>query len=499
MKNILEYLERTARRLPYSEAFTDGSFSMNFQEVYNQARGVGSALYRAGIYRRPVVVLMDKHPRAITAFLGVIYGGNYYVSLDARMPRQRLQRILGTLEPGAMIYDETNASLARELEFRGERFAYEKLAFGSIHEEELRRIREKQLDTDPIYIVFTSGSTGDPKGVVGCHRGVIDYIQQLCPVLGVDETTVFGNQAPLHVDACLKEILPTLKCGAKTVLIPKENFLFPVKLVEFLNEHKINTLCWVVSALTFLSSLGTFDKVRPKYLRTVAFASEVFPIRQFQIWRKTLPETRFFNLYGPTETTGICCYYQVDRDFSEGETIPVGRPFPNTEILLLTQADTLAGPGEPGEICIRGSRLTLGYYGDPERTAAAFPQNPLNRLYPERIYRTGDLGKYNERGELVFLGRKDNQIKHMGHRIELGEIEAAAAWHRNVQSACCLYDKEQCRLTLYYVGGAEQRDVAVWLKEKLPRYMMPHTIVKIAAMPLTPNGKIDRRGLGALG
>ena len=162
-----------------------------------------------------------------------------------------------------------------------------------------------------------------------------------------------------------------------------------VKLVEFLNEHKINTVCWVVSALTMISSMKTFDKVVPEYLHTIAFGSEVFPIRQFNLWRKTLPNARFINLYGPTEATGMSCYYEVDREFDETDVIPIGRPFKNTEILLLDKEDRVPLEGEPGEICIRGTAVTLGYYNNQEKTDEVFVQNPLNHSYHELIYRTG--------------------------------------------------------------------------------------------------------------
>ena len=327
---------------------------------------------------------------------------------------------------------------------------------------------------------------------MGCHRSVIDYIENLVPVLGCDRNTIFGNQTPLYFDACLKEIIPTLKFGATTYLIPKKLFLFPIKLVDYLNEYRINTLCWVVSALTMVSSLGALQKRVPVYVRTIAFASEVFPIRQLNLWRKMLPQTRFLNLYGPTETTGICCYYEVDREFSEEERLPIGKPFPNTGILLL---DEKGEPAKEGEICIRGTRLTLGYYRDQERTAAAFTQNPLNTLYEEKIYRTGDIGTYNDRGELVFLSRKDHQIKHMGHRIELGEIEIAAAAEPRVRSACCTYDNEKQRLILHYVGDIAPAELAACLKGKLPRYMLPGSLRQLGFMPLTPNGKIDRKRL----
>jgi len=495
MKNILQYLETTVRVVPDKAAVFDEETALSFRQLYDQARGIGSWLSREGLYRKPVVVFLKRSPRTIAAFLGAVYGGCFYVPLDAEMPRARIDLILKTLEPGILLYDESTRSLAGGLNWAGKLVSYEDAAFGVIDEAALLDIRQRQLDIDPVYIVFTSGSTGVPKGVVGCHRAVIDYIENLCPVLKFDADTVFGNQSPLYFDACLKEILPTLKFGASTCLIPRRLFLFPMQLVEFLNEHKINTLCWVVSALTMISSLRTFERIRPQCLRLVAFASEVFPSRQLNLWRRNVPEARFVNLYGPTETTGICCYYEVDRELSEKEVLPVGRPFPNTQILLLDENDREPEPGQQGEICIRGSRLTLGYYRDPEHTAAAFVQNPLNRDYPERIYRTGDLGKFNEAGELIFLGRKDQQIKHMGHRIELGEIEAVVAMHPGIRQCCCIHDPEKKRLILCYAGTVPTGDLAVYIKSRLPRYMIPNQLRKMASLPQTPNGKLHRSAL----
>ncbi len=495
MTNILEYLEQTVTRLPDKVAFANEADSLTFRQTFCQARAIGSFLGKKGYYKRPVSVFMKKHPKTIAAFFGAVYGGNYYIPLDDEMPRHRIELILGSLDEGAMICDEDTYLLAKEFDFKGEIFKYEDICHTETDEQLLGEIRAKQLDIDPIYIVFTSGSTGVPKGVMACHRSVIDYIEELCKVLKFNEDSVFGNQTPLYFDACLKEIIPTLKYGATTYLIPKQLFMFPIKLVEFLNEYKINTLCWVVSALTMISAFRTFDKVVPRYLHTIAFASEVFPIKQFNIWKAHLPNARFINLYGPTETTGICCYYEVDREFSEEETLPIGRPFSNTEILLLTDEGTLAKAGEQGEICIRGTRLTLGYYKNPEKTAEAFVQNPLNSLYPELIYKTGDLGKLNDRGELTFMSRKDYQIKHMGHRIELGEIEVIVNMHDQVSTACCIFDNEKKKIVLYYVGEAPSGEIAAYVKEKLPRYMVPNKIEQLEAMPFTPNGKIDRKGL----
>lgn len=490
--NILEYLEKTVVRCPDKVAFANEDTMLTFSQVYAQARSIGTQLHREGFYKRPVVVFMRKHPTTLAAFFGAIYAGCYYVPLDDEMPRHRIELIFKTLEPGALICDETTQAMAQELNYQGKVFRYEELAQGEADEEALAEIRRQQLDIDPIYIVFTSGSTGVPKGVMACHRSVIDYVEHLCDVLKFDETTVFGNQTPLYFDAYLKEVIPTLKYGATTVLIPKQLFMFPIKLVEFLNEHKINTLCWVVSALTMISSFRTFETVRPEYLRTIAFASEVFPIKQFNLWRQALPNARFINLYGPTETTGICCYYEVDREFSQEETLPIGGPFRNTQIILLDENNKVPPVGQQGEICVRGTRLTLGYYCNPEKTAEAFVQNPLNNLYPELIYRTGDLGRVNARGELEFAGRKDYQIKHMGHRIELGEIEVIVNMHPQVRSACCIFDNEKKKIVLYYTGDLSVTELTGYIKEKLPRYMIPNVTKQLESLPLTPNGKIDR-------
>lgn len=412
--------------------------------------------------------------------------------IDEEMPASRIQLILENVQARVLICDGLTREIAEKFDFDGKIVLYDEISETAVDDDALEQIRRRAIDTDPIYIVFTSGSTGVPKGVAACHRSVIDYIEQLSEVLEFDENTVFGNQTPLYFDACLKELYPTLKFGATTYLIPRELFMLPVKLVEFLNEHGINTLCWVVSALTMISAFGTFQTVIPKYLRTVAFGSEVFPIKQFAAWRAVLPQAKFVNLYGPTEGTGMCCYYKVEREFASDEAIPIGGPFPNTEILLLNDQNQRAEQGETGEICIRGTSLTLGYYNNFEKTHEVFVQNPLNTAYPELIYRTGDLGRYNERGELIFVSRKDYQIKHMGHRIELGEIEVSANMVEGVRLSGCIYDQTKAKIVLYYVGTIEERELATALRDKLPRYMIPNRMIRLEQMPLTANGKIDR-------
>lgn len=495
--NILEYLEDTVARVPDKIAFSDGTDSLTFGELHSGAMAGGSMLCRLGCSREPIMVIMDKHPNEMVAFLSVLYAGCFYVPIDAEMPSKRISLIADTLKPRYVICDDRNHALASSIN-GAISVTYQELISGVIDDVALRDVRSRQIDTDAIYVVFTSGSTGIPKGVVACHRSVIDYTETLSEALHFNETNVFGNQTPLYFDAPLKEIMPTLKFGATTYFIPKKLFMFPIKLVEYLNEHKINTVCWVVSALTMISTFGIFDKLKPEYLTTVAFGSEVFPLKQFNIWREALPNAEFYNLYGPTEATGMSCFWHANRKLGEDEPIPIGRPFRNTRVLLINEFGKEAENGQSGEIYICGTCVTLGYYANINKTIEAFVQNPLHSNYRDIVYKTGDIGRYNEYGELVFVSRRDYQIKHMGHRIELGEIEAAGDQVDGVDRACCIYDSDKKKIRMFYMGKIDERDLATYLKDYLPRYMLPATVLRLDKLPLTPNGKLDRQALAHL-
>ena len=493
--HVLDYLEETAKRVPDKPAFLDDEVCYTFRQLRDHMNSVASVLIRKGYEKEPVLLYLRKSPREIVSFFGTIAAGCFYVPIDEEMPAARIRLIIENCRPRVMICQRELEEQAQALGFDGETLWYEEIYEAPAQEELVEQRRAQAIDTDPLYLVFTSGSTGVPKGVAACHRSVLDYVEQLSETLGFDEETVFGNQTPLYFDACLKELYPTIKFGATTYLIPRELFSFPVRLVEYLNDKKINTLCWVVSALTMISAFRTFDTVRPEHLRLIAFGSEVFPPRQLRMWREAVPGARFFNLYGPTEGTGMCCYYPVKRDFADDEVIPIGRPFKNTEILLLKEDGTRAADGEEGEICLRGTCVTLGYYNNPEKTSEAFVQNPLQKAYPEIIYRTGDIGKKNADGDLVFVSRRDFQIKHMGHRIELGEIEVSADAVEGVKMSGCIYDQAKGRIVLYYVGDLDTAQLIGALKDRLPRYMLPNRVNRLEQMPFTPNGKIDRKAL----
>ena len=345
-----------------------------------------------------------------------------------------------------------------------------------------------------LYVLFTSGSTGIPKGVCITHEGVIDYIDCVTEIFQFSSKDSFGNQAPFYFDNSILDIYCSLKAGATLYIIPQDLFSQPVLLLEHLRKNQINTIFWVPSALIVVSKLKALRNVDLNgILKRVLFCGEVMPNKQLNIWRKFLPDVVFANLYGPTEITDACTYYIVDREFADDEPLPIGVPMKNTDILVLDEKKRLVTEkGKVGELCVRGIGVARGYFRNSEKTMEAFVQNPLNSDYEEKIYCTGDLVQYNNYNELVYLSRKDFQIKHKGHRIELGEIETAASSLSGVAACCCLYDDKHNRIVLFLDQELKCDEVNDKLKEMLPKYMLPGKVIFMESMPINANGKIDR-------
>ena len=292
----------------------------------------------------------------------------------------------------------------------------------------------------------------------------------------------------------VSDVFSTVYAGGELNIIPKALFSFPMKLIEFLNTRRVNTIYWVPSALCIIANWRALDYGELKYVKKVLFAGEVMPVKQLNYWISKLEGAMFANLFGPTETTDICTYYIVDRKFEDGETLPIGRACDNCDVFVVKEDGTKAKKGEEGELYARGSFLAMGYYNNPEKTAAAFVQNPLNTAYPETVYKTGDLVKYNEKGELIYISRIDFQIKHMGYRIELGEIEAAANALGYVTACAAVYDSDRDKIILAYEGKKrESAEILSDLRLRLPEYMTPQIVKRIKAMPHNANGKVDRK------
>ena len=494
IRNILDYLEQSARHYPDKIAFADEMSTCTYKELWETARSVGTKLANYVPPRSPVPVFMEKRVETIYAFLGAVYAGCFYVLLDPKLPSERLKQILQTLQSEVLVLHPDYEKQFKALEYEGNVVNI----LEALQEEEdavlLETIREQRLDIDPLYAIFTSGSTGIPKGVLVSHRSVIDFMEEFVDIFGITDKDVIGNQAPFDFDVSVKDIYSTLKTGATMQIIPKKMFSFPTKLLDYLDEREITTLIWAVSALCIVTTLKGLEYKVPQKVNKIIFSGEVMPIKHLNEWKKYLPDALYANVYGPTEITCNCTYYIVDREFQPGESLPIGQPFPNEKVFLLDEGNQLVREaGKKGEICVSGTALSLGYYRNPEQTEKVFVQNPLNEKYLERIYRTGDMAYYGHDGYLYFASRKDFQIKHMGHRIELGEIELAMEMAEGIRRACCTYDEPENKIIAFYEGEAEKRQIVRALGKKLPAYMIPNVWVKMDRLPITKNGKIDRK------
>lgn len=498
INSVAYWLDRTAERFPKKTAFVDKEHHYSFDEVRKQALSIACHIRRVlpdGKY--PIIVYMDKSADMLIAYLGIMYSGNFYSPISADMPVPRAEKILDTLKPAMAIV--SRKSREGFLRFRGTDHFIETLVLEDIIGEKadepfVREYTDRIIDTDLLYVLFTSGSTGDPKGVAITHRGVIDYIDWVTETFDINESDSFGNQAPFYFDNSILDIYSTLKTGATLYIIPEELFAQPVRLLEYLAYNEITTIFWVPSALIMVSKLKAFRNVDvSQTLKRVLFCGEVMPNKQLNIWRSYLPDMLYANLYGPTEITDACTYYIVDREFADDEPLPIGNAMRNTEIMVLDEQDKLVlEPDKIGELCVRGTSLAVGYYNNPAKTAAVFVQNPLQTAYEERIYRTGDLVKYNKFHEIIYLSRKDFQIKHLGHRIELGEIETAVSSLDGVSACCCLYDEAKSKIVLFLENSFSKTEINERLSKLIPEYMLPGKVVCIDRLPLNANGKIDR-------
>ena len=502
MKNtVLTFLADRLKCHADKTAIVDGEKRISFQEMDIAAKRLGCQITkRSHSVRQPVAVLLPKSAESIVAFIGILYSGNFYVPLDESLPVARIKTILENLEPQFIIASPTEQELLIELGYSSKQLIFIADAYNEaipVDETGLTATLAAVIDTDPVYTIYTSGSTGIPKGVVVAHRGVIDYIDWAVECFDIDSTVIIGNQSPFYFDNSTLDIYLMLATGATLMIIPKQLFAYPLRLMEYVESNSINFIFWVPSVMIQVANLRILENMSRSPLTRILFAGEVMPNKHLNYWRKFIPQALYANLYGPTEITVDCTYYIVERAFGDRDPLPIGIPCRNSDVLVLNRENRLVEGAESGELCVRGSSLALGYWNDQLKTAAVFVQNPLQDKYPERIYRTGDLVAYNAFKEIIFLGRKDNQIKHMGYRIELGEIETNVLGLAEIHNACVIYDKERSEIILFYQADEKisSNDIRRQLAKILPKYMIPTKMHLVKALPVNANGKIDRGAL----
>ncbi|MFZ4520732.1 MAG: amino acid adenylation domain-containing protein [Bacteroidales bacterium] len=503
-KNIIEYFEKTVRLYPERIALIDGQKSITFSQLNNLIKSLAINIINAieGNCNKPVGIYLPKSIGSVVADLAVIYSSNLYMNLDIKSPDTRIGNVLELIKPSLIITDQSHLDKLSDIysgceilnldEAKAPQVIDEHILFGRI---------EKLVDTDPLCIINTSGSTGTPKGVVLNHKSFIDFTEWAIETLKIGDEEIVGSLSPLVFDIYSFELCMLMAKGSTLVLIQDALSAFPAAILKLMQETHVSFIFWVPTIMVNVANMDLLNKMPLPDLKTVWFAGEVFPTKQFNYWKNLLPEAKFVNLYGPIEITLDCTYFIVDRPLKDEEPIPIGFPCRNTDILILNEHNQPAVINEEGELCVRGTSLAMGYYNNPEKTAAAFVQNPLNSAYPEIIYRTGDLVFMNDRNEIIFKGRKDTLIKHLGYRIELGEIEHVIInTLKLVENGCVVYNFSKKEIILYYEARQEipVAEIRKTISSAFPKYMIPGNYIRMEELPRNTNGKIDRLKLNSM-
>jgi amino acid adenylation domain-containing protein len=521
-ETLPEWVTLQAQQRPQATAVVLNDQRLSYGLLEARSNQLARALQHAGCQRGDrVCLLMPKSPLAIVGIIGIYKAGCVYVPLDPTSPATRLSKIIEACESRCILAAGTAGPVLEDL-LRQEWFPTG-LGIGWLDAKQESRIRQvvdftlddvDNFSTQPLeqlgrgedaaHILFTSGSTGVPKGVVITHANVIRFIEWAIRYFGIDSADRLSGHPPLHFDLSFFDIFGSFAAGAELHLVPAEATLLPNKLAEWMRRSQLTQWFSVPSALQYLAK---FDVVQPNdfpALKRLLWCGEVLPTRALMYWMRRLPHARFTNLYGPTETTIASSYYTLPScPEDDRAAIPIGRACTGEELLVLDDALQAVARGEVGELYIRGVGLSPGYWNEPDKTQQVFLPAPRGTDPSDRLYRTGDLARIGDDGLVYFLGRTDSQIKSRGYRIELGEIEAALNAMDSL-SECAVVaiasnGFDGASICCAYVAA---RDIQVTparlridLEKVLPRYMLPSHWMAFSELPKNANGKIDRRRL----
>ena len=513
-------LSEAARRHPAKTAVECAGKSLTYGELEERANRLAHLLRKEGV--RPadrVGIYLGKSIETVLGIFAILKAGAAYVPIDPQAPARRLGLILqncGTRHLLTTAPKLTSASAGRSdlwgvecvvlmddnvpvLPESSPPVRWRRCADSA--QEPARLPDNPAIETDLAYILYTSGSTGMPKGVMITHRNALTFIDWASECFSVSSEDRLSNHAPFHFDLSIFDLFVSVKVGATVHLIPESIAFFPADLVRFIETNQITVWYSVPSVLTLLVLHGKLAPGRLPHLRAVLFAGEVFPSKYLRLLMPALPEARFYNLYGPTETN-VCTYYEVEHPPADDVPIPIGKACANTEVFALNEQRQRAGAGEEGMLYARGPCVMKGYWGMPQKTEEAVFAWPDASDHSERIYRTGDLVILGEDGNYRFLGRRDHMIKSRGYRIELGEIETALYSFPGVHEAVVVPIPDEqighrLRAAVVMAAGSapSAAEVARHCARRIPKYMVPESIEFRASLPKTSTGKIDRQHL----
>ncbi len=522
MVYLLQHLlVNSARRYPDKEAVVFQDQQITYRELDRVTNQLANVLRKNGVRRGDRVgIYLNKSIPAIVSILGTLKAGAVYVPLDPRAPAERISYIMENCGIRCLLTSSQKMSLvAKMLSGRPQPeriiltddsplpagLPLENLVSWETVQEapDLLEDENPVIETDLAYILYTSGSTGVPKGVMITHLNAFTFLKWVQATFHITPDDCLSNHAPLHFDLSILDVFGALNAGATLVLVPEVISTFPIRLADWIEENRISIWYSVPSVLTMLVLHGELERHRFPALRTILFAGEVFPTKYLRRLMELIPQAEYYNLYGPTETN-VITYYKVEP-IAPGQTkpIPIGKACSNMEVFALTeQGQVVSHPGEEGELYARGSCVAKGYWGDPEKTSKHFITNPLQSNFPEIVYRTGDIVTLDKNGNYIYKGRRDHMIKSRGYRIELGEIETALYSHSGVKEAAVVAVPDDLighRIYAYIVPHDGNQLTAAELRlfcgQKLPSYMIPEKFQFRISLPKTSTGKIDKKAL----
>jgi amino acid adenylation domain-containing protein len=516
---LQQLVEQASVTAPDGPAVVDGSHSLTYRELEDRANQVAHLLIGLGVERGDRVALyLDKSIGSVVGIYGVLKAGAAYVPLDPHAPAARLGYVAGNCGARWVVSAAAKAGEWAQLIAAGAPFEHvivmddasaapiedagvEVHASTEIDAKPVSVPRVRSIDADLAYILYTSGSTGVPKGVMLSHRNAVAFVDWAVRTFEVGTEDRLSSHAPLHFDLSVFDLFAAAMAGAAVVLVPAEVSTFPRLAVRFIEAQRISIWYSVPSILSMMVLRGGIEAGMLPALRVILFAGEVFPTKYLRQLRASLPHVRFANLYGPTETN-VCTWYEVG-ELPEGDDsdLPIGRAIDNDDVIVVGKDGQPVDPGTPGELYVRGATVMQGYWGDADRTAQSRIADPWWPQVADPVYRTGDLVCEQPDGNLRFLGRRDAQIKSRGYRIELGDIESTLNAHPDVIECAVLAVPDELvtnRIRCHVVVRREAADasaLARYCAERLPAYMIPETFERRERLPRTSTGKIDRQAL----